>query len=132
MTEMILPGTYIEVRAEGLIVPGPISIGNVAIVGTARRGPLNTLVLPSNIGEARQIFGQYDALDNPDEANNPLTLVRALELAYANGAQNVYAVRVARGSGAAAAAAAVFNLATSDSNNVVATSMAPGNGYDDA
>lgn len=132
MAEMILPGTYIEVRAEGLIVPGPISIGNVAIVGTARRGPLNNPVLPSDIGEARQIFGQYDALDNPDEANSPLTLVRALELAYANGAQNVYAVRVARSDGVAAAAPAVFNLATSESNNVVATSVDPGNGYDDA
>lgn len=131
MAEMILPGTYIEVRAEGLIVPGPISIGNVAIVGTARRGPLNTPILPSDIGEAREIFGQYDALDNPDEANSPLTLVRALELAYANGAQRVYAVRVARADGADAAAPAVFNLGTSGSNNVVATSVAPGRGYND-
>ena len=132
MAEMILPGTYIEVRAEGLIVPGPISIGNVAIVGTARRGPLNTPVIPSDIGEARAIFGQYDALDNPDETGSPLTLVRALELAYANGAQNVYALRVARGGGANAAAAATFDIATSDSNNVVATSKAPGSGYNGA
>ena len=36
MAEMILPGTYIEVRAEKLIVPGPIAIGNIGIVGTAR------------------------------------------------------------------------------------------------
>lgn len=35
MPEMILPGTYIEVRDEGLISAGRISTGNIGIVGTA-------------------------------------------------------------------------------------------------
>ena len=43
MSEMILPGTYIEVRPEGLIVPGRISVNNVGMVGTAAKGPLNLL-----------------------------------------------------------------------------------------
>src|SRR5262245_7872600 len=117
MAEMILPGTYIEVRAEGLIVPGPISIGNVGIVGTARRGKLGNpaendgepakVYTPADIGEARDIFGQYDAFDNPTETGKPLTLVRALELAYANGAQRVFAVRVA----ASTATSAVYSFA---------------------
>jgi hypothetical protein len=38
ITEMILPGTYIEVRAEGLISVGGISTGNIGVVGTASRG----------------------------------------------------------------------------------------------
>ena len=33
--EMILPGTYIEVRSEGLIGVSGISTGNIGIVGTA-------------------------------------------------------------------------------------------------
>lgn len=100
MPEMILPGTYIEVRAEKLIAPGPISIGNVGIVGTARKGRLGdatdptSVYTPSNIGDARQIFGDPDPFESPN-GDVPLTLVRALELAYANGAQRVFAVRVA-------------------------------------
>ncbi len=127
MAEMILPGTYIEVRAEGLIVPGAISIGNVGIVGTAQRGPTNQVMIPSNIGEARDIFGQYDAFDNPTEPGAPLTLVRAMELAYANGARSVFAVRVA-GPGDNA----VYTFEAGDSTVVTATSIAVGSGYNGA
>ncbi len=38
ITETILPGTYIEVRAEGLLAGGLISTGNVGILGTAEMG----------------------------------------------------------------------------------------------
>ena len=41
--EMILPGTYIEVRSEGLIGVGGISTGNIGVVGTANRGPVGEL-----------------------------------------------------------------------------------------
>jgi len=50
--EMILPGTYIEVRAEGLIGVGGISTGNIGVVGTASRGPLNEAVILGSYGEA--------------------------------------------------------------------------------
>ncbi len=140
MPEMILPGTYIEVRAEKLIAAGPISISNVAVVGTATRGPLNTPISPSNIGEARELFGQYDAFENPETAGSPLTLMRALELIYANGGRKVYAVRVAASTGTGAGVAAQYNLPAA-SGNVVATSgqmvnrvavNAPGSGYNSA
>ncbi len=125
MTEMILPGTYIEVRAEKLIVPGPIAIGNVGIVGTARRGQLNKVYTPSNIGEAREIFGPTDAFDHPEESPE-LTLIRALELAYANGAQRIYAVRVATD-----AAEATYTF-SADAGNLLLTAIAPGSGYNGA
>ena len=35
MAEMVLPGVYIEERPEALIVAGPITVGNIGIVGTA-------------------------------------------------------------------------------------------------
>ena len=139
MPEMIIPGTYIEVRAEGLIVPGPFSIGNVGIVGTARRGKLGnpppdpdapppTVYTPANIGEARDIFGRYDAFEDPDreEGASELTLVRAMELAYANGAQRVFAVRVAT----AGAARASYTLPT-DGDPLRLEAVAPGDGYNE-
>lgn len=101
MAEMILPGVYIEVRAEGLIVPGRVTVGNLGIVGTASKGPLNKPVTLSSLAEARATFGEADAWING--ASNELTLVRALELAYGHGATTVFAVRVAAGSAAKAA-----------------------------
>ena len=40
MAEMIIPGTYIDVRAEGLISAGRIATGVVGLVGTAASGPI--------------------------------------------------------------------------------------------
>jgi len=92
MSEMILPGTYIEVRPEGLIVPGRVSVNNVGVVGTAGKGPINSPVILSSYTEAREVFGDYDAWDkdNPDV----LTLVRALEQVFTHGATTVLAVRI--------------------------------------
>ena len=105
MPELILPGTYIQVRPEALIVGGPISVGNIGIVGTARMGPVNEVQVLSSYGDALQIFGAYDPLNNPDTDKFPFTLTRALELAYANGASTVLAVRVTSASKATASLA---------------------------
>jgi hypothetical protein len=94
MAEMILPGVFIEVRPEALIVPGAVTVGNIGIIGTARQGPIGEVRVLGSYAEAREIFGAYDAFDNPDTSNHPVTLVRALELAYANGASTVFAIRV--------------------------------------
>lgn len=96
MPEMILPGVYIEVRPEGLIVPGQVSVGNVGVVGTASRGPVGVPTLVGSYEQARQVFGGPDAWDpaNPDDV---LTLSRALQLVFAHGANTVFAVRVAGG-----------------------------------
>jgi hypothetical protein len=94
-TEMILPGTYIQVRPEGLIMPSSVSVNNVGVAGTAGKGPVDTPTLLSSYTQAREIFGDYDAWD-PD---NPemLTLVRALEQIFTHGANTVWAVRIADG-----------------------------------
>lgn len=94
MPELILPGVYIEVRPEALIVPGPIAVGNIGISGTAGQGPVGEVMSLGSFSEAKQVFGAYDAFDNPQVPNQPLTLIRALELAYMNGASTVFAVRV--------------------------------------
>lgn len=94
VTEMIVPGTYIEVRSEGLIGVGGIITGNIGVVGTASKGALNTPKTLSSYTEAIDKFGEYDAWI--DGKNSELTLVRALEQIYNNnGTATVIAVRVA-------------------------------------
>ena len=102
IAEMVIPGTYIEVRAEGLIAVGGISTGNIGIVGTAGRGPVDTVVPIGSFTEAVDIFGQPDAFADPRVDGQPLTLTRALEQAYAGGARNVFAIRIANGDRTAA------------------------------
>lgn len=92
--EMIIPGTYIEVRAEGLIGVGGISTGNIGVVGTANRGPLNEVVILGSFGEALETFGSYDRFPGTDAAP-ALTLTRTLEQIFKGGGSTVYAVRVA-------------------------------------
>lgn len=92
MTEMILPGVYIDVRPEGLITAGRVTVGNVGIVGTASKGAVGVPTILSSQSEAREIFGNYDAF--VDGKSNELTLMRALEQAYNHGASTVFAVRV--------------------------------------
>lgn len=91
MAEEILPGTYISVRDEGLITAGRIATGIVGIVGTAARGPVNQVVQLASYTEARAAFGEPDAWQGG--AAGELTLMRALELLFNNGASTVYAVR---------------------------------------
>lgn len=91
ITETILPGTYIEVRAEGLITVGAIATGNVGIVGTAERGGKDVAIL-SSYEDARALFGEPGAWD-PTLGDGNLSLVRALQLIFNNGANTVYARR---------------------------------------
>lgn len=99
--EMILPGTYIEVRSEGLIGVGGISTGNVGIVGTAAKGPVKKVQILGSYGEALDTFGAYDRWSTAQGAT-PLTLTRTLEQLFKGGASSVYAVRIANGTPATA------------------------------
>jgi hypothetical protein len=104
IAELILPGTYIEVRSEGLIAVGSIATGNVGVVGTAARGPLATVTPLGSLTEAIDVFGPPDLVSNPAHTGGPpLTLVRALQQVYAGGGSNVFAVRIAGGTPTAAA-----------------------------
>jgi hypothetical protein len=123
MAELILPGVYIDVRAEALIVGGPISVGNIGIVGTAAGGTEDEVKILSSYAEALDKFGPYDNFDSPTETK-PLTLVRALQIAYDNGASTVLAVRVAK-SGSSPKSAAI-SLAGATGPVAVLTARLPG------
>jgi hypothetical protein len=97
IAEMIIPGTYIEVRAEGLISVGSIATGNIGVVGTAARGPVGEIVPLGSYSDALDAFGPYDAFEDPLVDGSPLTLTRTIEQLYKGGAGSVYAVRIANG-----------------------------------
>lgn len=105
ITETILPGTYIEVRTEGLLSIGAISVGNVGLVGTAEKGD-DTIVRLASYEEARARFGEAPEW-NPADKDDNLSLVRAAKFLFDNGAQTVYALRVYD---AATAVPATFTL----------------------
>jgi hypothetical protein len=103
---MVLPGTYIEVRSEGLIGIGGITTGNIGIVGTAAKGPVNKPITLGSYADALEIFGLYDSVVKPaSDTNDPLTLTRAIEQAFKGGASTVIAVRIANGDPVAASRA---------------------------
>ncbi|HLJ26218.1 MAG TPA: phage tail sheath C-terminal domain-containing protein [Candidatus Angelobacter sp.] len=95
MAEMIIPGTYIDVRDEGLVYAGAIATGIVGVVGTASRGPVYTPVTLGGFSDANDVFGFLDDYKDPLDGVHPLTLVRALQFIYGQGASMVVAVRVA-------------------------------------
>lgn len=85
LSELVIPGTYVRVRAEALISAGGISSGNIGIVGTASQGTGATHIL-SDFESAKALFGAYDAF-----STGALNLTRGLELLYQNGARTVFA-----------------------------------------
>ncbi|HEY2963432.1 MAG TPA: phage tail sheath subtilisin-like domain-containing protein [Pyrinomonadaceae bacterium] len=107
ITETILPGTYIEVRAEGLLTIGAIPTGNIGIIGTAEMGSSRVETL-SSYEEGRARFGEPGDWDPNNPAGN-LNLVRALKLLFDNGASTVYAQRVFDEASAKAATFAITN-----------------------
>ncbi len=95
--EMVIPDTYIEVRAEGLIGVGGIVTGNIGIVGTAARGPVGEVKTLSSLADAIDLYGLEDDLSSPRTDGHPLSLVRTLRQVFEGGARTVLAVRAANG-----------------------------------
>lgn len=110
-----IPGTFIQVRAEGLITVGGVSTGNIGIVGSASQGVGGTHIL-SDYESAVNTFGAYAA--------GEFNLTRALELLYQNGASTVFARALAAGNLDKAAFTAAFNeLAKDDVNILIAPEL---------
>ncbi|MEM8897548.1 MAG: phage tail sheath C-terminal domain-containing protein [Bacteroidota bacterium] len=121
MAEIILPGTYVTVRDEALISAGRVVTGNIGIVGTANKGPLNEVQILGSFSEARELFGSSDPWRGG--SNNELTLIRALEQIYNNGGKTVYAVRTSarNGGGIPLATAATYDIQSSSAGPVLTT-----------
>ena len=97
---MVTPGTYIEVRTEGvgLQTGSEIPTGHIGIIGTARQGDDRFHVL-TDFEQGLARYGE-PAPWEPGARGGNLTLVRALRLLFLNGARTVHAKRVVDRAGA--------------------------------
>jgi hypothetical protein len=121
LSELVIPGTYIDVRAEGLIGVGGLSTGNIGIVGTAQKLDENgdpveitgeTFIL-SDYATAQETFGRYDTF-----SAGTLNLTRAAELLYRNGARTVFA-RALEPNAASGDFASAFDELIKDNVNIL-------------
>ena len=114
---LVLPGTYIRVRAEGLIGAGGISTGNIGVVGTASDGVDETHNL-STAAEAAENFGDSDPI-----ATRALNLTRIAGELFKAGARTVYARGVAQSAVQADYEAAFAELVKEDVQILVAPEL---------
>ncbi len=119
LSELVVPGTYIRVDAEGLVGAPAVSTGNIGIVGTANSGTGNTSLL-SSYADATRLYGAYDPFAS---GAGHLNLPRALEILYRNGAGSVFARAVAPAADTAAFTAAFTELLKDDVNLLVAPEL---------
>jgi hypothetical protein len=124
--ELIIPGTYIEVRAEGLIGVGGIATGNIGVVGTASRGPLDEVVILGSSADALAVFGAPDPFPDDPAATAHLTLARTLDQLFAGGASTVYAVRVANLAADVEMRSMTWQVAAGATNLFTLTATSPG------
>lgn len=89
MAERIIPGVYTTVRSEGLISAPAFGVGTIGVVGTANKGEMNEPIFLSSSSDIRTYLGT----DGSD-----LTLVKAVDFMYKNGAGSVIVVRSGDGS----------------------------------
>lgn len=121
ISEIMLPGTYIEVRAEGLLSIGAIATGNIGLIGIAEKGSGGIENL-SSFEEGRAKFGEIGQWD-PSAGVDNLSLVRALKLIFDNGARTVYAQRVFDEK---VAKAATYQLSGENSSSMMLRAKTPG------
>jgi len=115
---LILPGTYIRVRAEGLIGVRGISSGNIGIVGGSASGAGVTQTL-SSLPEAEEAFGPPAV----DGAAASLNLTAQVGELYRNGARTVFARAVAPGGNQADYEAAFAEVVKEDVQILVAPDL---------
>lgn len=117
--ELVLPGTYIRVSAEGLIGVRGVSVGNIGIVGAtdaARAGVTRTL---SSAAEAEAHFGAPVV----DAAAGRLNLTAQIGELYRNGARTVFARGVSDGQDQGLYTAALNELIKEDVQLLVAPDL---------
>lgn len=119
LSELVVPGAYVRVSAEGLIGAAAISTGNIGIVGTAANVDDETHLF-GDYATGRTAFGLYDAYD---EGAGTLNLTRGLEVAYRNGARSVYARTLATGASQTDFTNAFTELIKDDVNILIAPEL---------
>jgi Phage tail sheath protein subtilisin-like domain/Phage tail sheath C-terminal domain len=119
LDSLVVPGTYVQVRAEALIGGAAVSTGNIGVVGTAGTVPARTELL-SGYAEAVAAFGAYDKFA---AGAGTLNLTRAVEIAYRNGAGVVFAHALAAGADSADFTAGFEAVIKDDVNILIAPEL---------
>ena len=117
LDSLVIPGAYVQVRADALIAGAAVSTGNIGIVGTAGATPDATEIL-SGYDDAVNAFGAYDAFSSGKK-----NLTRGLELAYRNGGGVTFARGLAAGAGQDDFTAAFEKLIKDDVNILIAPEL---------
>jgi hypothetical protein len=118
---LILPGTYIRIRSEGLVGVAGISTGNIGVVGTASQGAGATRNL-STAAEAQAAFGDSDAV-----TARTLNLTRVIGELFRSGARTVYARAVAAAAPAADYTTAFNEIIKEDVQILIAPDLSTAN-----
>src|SRR4051794_31937831 len=118
---LIILGTYIRVRAEGLIGVAGISTGNIGVVGTAAQGLGVTHEL-STAAEALAAFGPSDPV-----TTRAVNLTRIAGELFRGGARTVYARGVAAAAPPADYTAAFEEIVKEDVQLLVAPELSTAN-----
>lgn len=119
LSELVVPGTYVRVSAEGLIGAAGISTGNIGIVGTAEDASADTHLF----GDYSAVRGEYDLYDAATNGTGTRNLTRALEIVYRNGGRAVHARSLAAGANQAAYSAAFAEIIKEDVNILIAPEL---------
>ncbi len=147
LSELVIPGTAIRVRADGLIGAGAISSGNIGIVGSALREQIQVDAEGNPVLDAQgnptivvdgggnpvfdNIYGITRSLSDYDSAvgefgpydalaTGARQLVRGIELLFRNGARQVYARAVdSRSNPGETEYTAAFNELLKDDVNIL-------------
>lgn len=117
--ELILPGTYIRVSAEGLIGVRGVSVGNIGIVGATEAANAGVTRTLSSAAEAQAFFGPAAV----DAAGARLNLTAQIGELYRNGARTVFARGVSDSSDQTLYTAAFGELIKEDVQILVAPDL---------
>jgi hypothetical protein len=126
LDSLVIPGTYVQVKAEALLAGAAVSTGNIGIVGTASATPGDTEIL-SGYEDVVNAFGMYDDFDG---GGGDLNLARALEVAYRNGAGVAYARGIAAGADQTAFETAFDQLIKDDVQILIAPELSTDDALD--
>lgn len=115
---LVLPGTYIRVRSDGLIGVRGISAGNIGIVGPTDAGAAGVTHALSSAAEAEALFGPAAIAAGPI-----LNLTALVGELYRNGARTVFARGVSGAATADGYSAAFSELIKEDVQILVAPGL---------
>ncbi len=125
MAVHVSPGVYTTEKDFSLYVPG-IATSTFGVVGSAAKGPMNTLTFIASEGQLIDIFGQPDLRSISATVKTAYHLAIHAAIQYLRAGRQLWFVRVGTYE---SYATGVIRNATDIANSVTVRSLYPGTGY---